>query len=327
MSDSDRHLLLCDPFPEAGTGTKGWTQAVQGVGRIILDPQQSSPCEMAETLARISVEGRLRSDQFGTKAEAVVAKALPGSSGTSDLFGCVCAMSAAIGVLENRRLSAEPKVSRRDSIAVGLWSALSFQKPLAEQLLEDVRSEILNSARRVGFELARRSRVRRTPTNDAPAVLQNIDLRWNAALDREEIDILRWTLADASNLLERPYADVKRDESVALARGLDLGQLLTSFPAFEHYKLASWNVATVQEVDLGALLDAVGEDCRALVAPFEGNAVIETCPATFPLLTALRSGPTGHADGAVGRSLADWCGRALLESAIVRRSKRDTEGN
>ena len=240
MSNLDRHVLLCDPIPEAAAGTKGWRQAVQGVGRIILDPRQSSPWEMAEILARITVEGRLGSGQFGTKAGAVVARALPDSLGRGDLLGCVCAMSAAIGVLENRRLSAKPKVSRRDSIAVALWSALSFQTPLAEQLLEDVRSGILSSARRVGLELARRSRIRRTPTNDAPALLQNFDLRWNAALDREEIDALRWTLADASNLLERPYAEVQRDESVALARGLDLGQLLTSFPAFEHYELASW---------------------------------------------------------------------------------------
>ena len=327
MSDLDRYLLLCDPQPEGAASTEGWRKAVQAVARIIIDPEQSSPWEMAEILARITVEGRLGSDRFGTKAAAVVARALPDSSGRNDLFSCVCAMSAAIHVLENRRLSAKPAVSRRDSIAVALWSALSFQRPLAEQRLEDVRAEILNSARRAGLELARRARIRQTPTNGASPDLQNHALRWNAPLDREEIEVLRWTLADESNLLERPYADVGRDESVALARGLDLGLLLTRFPVFEHYELASRDVVAGHEIDLGGLVDAVSENRNALVAPFEANAVIEACPATFPLLTALRGGPTGHADGAVGRSLADWCGRALLESAIVRRSERNREGS
>ena len=158
MSDLDRYLLLCDPVPEEAARIKGWRQAVQGVARIILDPQQSSPWEMAEILARITVERRLGSDRFGTKAATVVAKAIPDSSGRNHLFGCVCAMSAAIHALENRRLSAELKVSRRDSIAVSLWSVLSFQRPLAEQRLEDVRAQILTSARRAGQELARRTR-------------------------------------------------------------------------------------------------------------------------------------------------------------------------
>ena len=327
MSDLHRYLLLCDPVPEEAARIKGWRQAVQGVARIILDPQQSSPWEMAEILARITVERRLGSDRFGTKAATVVAKAIPDSSGRNHLFGCVCAMSAAIHALENRRLSAELKVSRRDSIAVSLWSVLSFQRPLAEQRLEDVRAQILTSARRAGQELARRTRTRSTVSNRASPVLQDPALWRNMALDQEEIRVLRWTLADESSLLERPYADAGRDESVALAWGLDLGLLLTRFPVFEHYELASRDVAAGHEIDLGGLVDAVGEDRNALADQFEGNAVIEACPAVFPLLTALKGGPKGSADGAVRRSLADWCGRALLESAIVRRSERNTEGS
>ena len=325
MSDLYRHLLLCDPIPDSVAGTKGWKQAVQGVARIILDPQNSTPWEMAEILARITVEGRLGSDHFGAKAGLVIAKTLPDSSGRHGLFGCVCAMSAAIYVMENPRLSAEPKVSTRDSIAVALWSALSFQRPLAKQRLEDFRAEILNSARHAGLELARRMRNRRTQADGASLDEQNHGLRWNAALDLEEIEVLRWTLADESNVLNRPYADVGSHESFALARGLDLGLLLTRFPVFEHYELASRDVAAGHEIDLGGLVDAVGEDCNALVEPFKDDAVIETCPATFPLLTALRGGPTGRADGAVARSLSDWCGRALLESSIVRRSQTNGE--
>ena len=327
MSNLDRYLLVCDPLPQGADTIRGWRQAVQGVAQIILDAPQSSPWEMAEFLARITVDGRLGSDGFGTRAAAVVARALPDSSGRNHLFGCICAMSAAIRVLGNRRLSAEVKVSRRDSIGVALWSALSFQRALAEQRLEDVRAEVLNSARRAGLELARRTRTRWTPTNGASPDQQNCGLRRNAALDREEIGVLRWILADESSLLDRPYADMGRNESVALARGLDLGLLLTRFPVFEHYELASRDLAAGHKINVEELVDAVEEDRNALAAPFKCNAVIEACPPAFPLLMALIGGPTGHADGAVGRTLADWCGRALLESAIVRHSELNREGS
>ena len=327
MSNFDRHLLLCDPLPEGASTTSGWRRAIRGVERIILEHQHSSPWEVAEILAQIPVQGRLGSDEFGTSAAGVVSRALPDSSGCNSLFGSICVMSAAIRVVANRQLSAHRKVSRRDSIALALWSALSFQKPLAEQRLEDVRAEMLNSARRTGVDLAQRTRIRRTLLDSVSLDTQNQSLRWNSVLDREEIEVLRWTLADESGLLERPYAEVGREETVAVARGLELGLLLTRFPVFAHYELASREVAPRHEMDLAALVAALGEDGNALAAPFEGYPVIGACPTVFPLLTALRGEPTVRADATVVRSLADWCGRALIESAILKHWQRNTEGS
>lgn len=327
MSNFDRHLLLCDPLPEGESTISGWTHAIRGVERIILERQQPSPIEVAEVLAQIPVLGRLGSNPFSSSAAAVVSKALPDSSGCDSLVGSVCVMSAAIRVVAKRHLSANHKVSRRDSIALALWSALSYQRPLAEQRLEDVRAEMLNSARRTGVDLARRTRARRTLLDHQSPDDENQSLRWNAVLDREEIKVLRWTLADQSSLLQRPYAEVRSEEAVAVARGLELGLLLTKFPAFEHYELASRDVTPQHEMNLDELLAAVAEDRNALLAPFEGYPVIEACPTVFPLLTALRGGRTVPGDAAVGRSLADWCGRALIESAILRRSQSNMEGN
>ena len=327
MSDFDQHLLLCDPLPEEADSTSGWSQAIQGIVRIILEHQHPSPWEVAEMLAKISVQGCLGLDRFSSSAAGVLSRALPDSSGCNALFGAVCVMSAATRVLASRRLSAQRKVSRRDSIALALWSALSFQKPLTEQWLEDVRAEMLNGARRVGLDVAHRERIRSTPPNEVPPDLQIRSLRSNAVLDQEEIKVLRWVLADESSLLERPYAEVERDETVALARGLELGLLLTRFPALEHYELASHDVAPQHGMDLDGLLAAVGEDRDAIVAPLEDYPVIGTYPTVFPLLTALRGGPTVRADATVVRSLADWCGRALIESAILVRSQSNSEGS
>ena len=326
MSNLDRHLLLCDLVPGEDARAADWKRAIGGVKRIILEHQHPSPWEVADILAKISVHGRLGSDPFSASATGVLSRALPDSSGCNALFGSVCVMSAAIRVLASRQLNVKRKVLRRNSIALALWSALSFQKPLAAQRLEDVRAELLHSARCAGLNLARESRLRRTPPNGASPNVQIRSLQWNTVLHREEIKVLRWTLADESSLLDRPYAEFRRDESVALARGLELGLLLTKFPGFEHYELACRDVAPGHEIDLSGLLDALGEDRNALAAPFNGNAIIDTYAAVFPLLTALRNGQTRHVDGAVRRSLADWCGRALLESAIVRHSQM-TEGS
>lgn len=322
MSNLDRHLLLCDPMPEGGSTISQWTRAIRGVERIILERQEPSPWEVAEHLAQIPVLGRLGSDPFCTSAARAVSNSLPDSPRCDSLIGTVCVMSAAIRIVSNPRLSAVRKILRRDSIALALWSALSFQKPLAEQRLEDVRTELLISARRAGVNLARRTRVRRTLLDYQSPDVKIKSLRWNAALDREEIEVLRWTLADESSLLGRPYAEVRNEETLVVARGLELSRLLTRFPAFEHYELASRDVAPRKRIDLDELLAAVDDDRRSLVAPFEGHPVIEACPTVFPLLTALRGGPTVRDDATVGRSLADWCGRALIESAILERSKK-----
>ena len=327
MSNFDRHLLLCDPLPEGESTMSGWTQAIRGVERIILERQQPSPFEVAEVLAQVPVLGRLGSNPFSSSAAAFVSKALPDSSGWDSLVGSVCVMSAAIRVVANRHLSANRKVFRRDSIAVALWSALSYQRPLVEQRLEDIRAEMLNSARRTGVDLARRTRAHRTLLDHQSPDDENQSLRWNAVLDQEEINVMRWILADQSRLLQRPYAEVRSAESLTVARGLELGLLLIKFPTFEHYELASRDVTPQHEMNLDELLAAVAEDRNALIAPFDGYPVIESCPTVFPLLTALRGGRTVPGDAAVGRSLADWCGRALIESAILKRSQSNVEGN
>ena len=318
MSAVDRFLLLCDPLPDAGAGNTAWKRAVQGIARTLVEHQVPSPWRVAEELARVPVEARLGSGPVSASAGGIVSRAVPDPSVSNALFAAVCVMSAAIRVLGSRQLSAPRKVSRRDSIALSLWSALSFQKPLPGQRLEDVRAEMLSIARRTALDLAERSRTRRTVRDGASLDVQNRSFRWNAALDHEEIEVLRWILADESVLLDRPYAEVGSDETVALARGLDLGLLLTKLPVFEHYELASRDAAPGHEINLGGLLDALGEDRHALVSPFEGKSDIAACPTVFPLITALGGGAVPKTDAEVARSLPDWCGRALLESALFK---------
>ena len=329
MKNLDHHLLICDPVPQEGGGIQNWPKLIREIANVILDEnRECSPWKIAHDLTQVIEEQGLMSDPFGARVKTVLEENAPQMSmvGYDGLLACVCVMRAALHVLTNRRLSARAK--RRDSIAVALWSSLSFQPPLAEKRLEEVRSEILTCARRAGLEMALRAWSRSNEdmlANGPDAVTQqNRALRENADLDRDEIAVLRWTLADESTLLDSPYADIGRPESVTLARGLELGLLLRRFPTFEHYELASLDLPKERPLSLTALVDALCDDRERLGSPYLDKSIIQVCPSGFPLLTALRGRTLGGtAGGGIERSLVNWCGRALLESSIVRLADRD----
>lgn len=324
MSDVDSYVRVCDPLPEHGAGTASWRSAIRGIARVILDGRQLSPWEIGEALAQVAARGRLGPDRFSARAGAAIAKALPDSAGCDALLGAVCVMAGATSVVANRRLRAERKKARRDSIALAVWSALSFQRPLTERWFEEARRDLLSSARSCGSEAGRRRRrkVNRAGSPDD----QNAALRCNATLDQEENQVLRWTLAGSSDLLEQPYAEVGCEEVLALVRGLDLGLLLARPPVVGHYRLASRDIAAPgHSLDLDGLLTAVGVRRTVIAAPFKGSPLIDTYPSVFPLLAALSGNRVARTGAAVERSLRDWCGRALLESSMVRHSQRNSE--
>ena len=317
MSDLDRHLLVCSPVPPGDGELNGWRKAVRGLAALIRDGE-GPHWQMGEALAQVAAAGRLGSDAFGARAAGIVAGVGPEDWQRGDgLIGAVCTLCGVIRLLESRRLTTNAE--RRDSIAVTLWSALSFQRPLAEPMLERLRQELLDSARSASLRMAKERRERVGQSGHAGGVVQeNRALRRNAVLDREEIDLLRWMLADRSTLLGREYGDVAGAESGVLARGLEVGLLLRRYPSFELYDFASWNLPPGDDLGLSELVDRLGEDRELLAEPFGASPEVEQCPSGFPLLTALGGGPMEGTGCDVKRSRADWCGRALLESAVVR---------
>ena len=317
MSGPDKHLLVCSPVPPGDSELKSWGQAIRDVADMIRSGNDS-PWQMGDMLARVALAGRLGSDTLGTHVAGVVATTGPQEwQVRNGLIGAVCAMSAAIQQMGSRRLTANAE--RRDLIAVTLWSALSFRPPLAEPTLERLRQELLDSARGAALRKAMEDRSR-TPVEGRGrgAAQGNRALRTNADLDREEIDLLRWMLADQSTLLGGDYKDVADTESGVLARGLEVGLMVRRLPSFEHYELASRDLPPGEDLSLSELLERLGEDRELLAKPFRGSSVVEQCPAGFPLLTALGAGAAGRSARAVERTRADWCGRALLESAVVK---------
>ena len=251
-----------------------------------------------------------------------------------DLQLKVCAALAALQLLD----AAAPvagDVTTGVVLAVGLWSALSFQAPLSEPKLEALRSNLLNAAHQHVIQSATSSRQRTKvsdinvaapepldPANVAKTINNGLRaaftaLRANAAVDREEIDLLWWILSDWSTLLDRRYSSAVNAVTAALSSGIEAGQILRRLPSDAHRNLVLRNVKQGEAINLADLVKSLGHDRALLAAAFSDHSVIAACPAVFPLLGAVTNGSASHARAKQKRAVAEWAARALLETAAI----------
>jgi hypothetical protein len=252
----------------------------------------------------------------------------------------VCALAGATQVLAKATPTQNGSTSIADVLSYGLWSALSFQKPRTEAKLESLRSELMEAAQRQCMRAANEGRKRvqvadpefkhtakkedKTPAEiDAEAINQGLqpfraaiaNLRANAAIDREEIDLLWWVMSDWSTLLRRRFS-TENGAVAAVASGIEAGRLVRRIPAEAHRHLVQRNVPASKDLSLQDLVNAIGDD-RAALVPTEGQTYISQCPVVFPLSSALTTGSANDAKAKIRRSISDWADRALLESAIA----------
>ena len=147
-----------------------------------------------------------------------------------------------------------------------------------------------------------------------PGVVKVVNaLRTNAALDREEIDVLWWSLSDWSETCGERFSGLA-PEGAALVGGLELAGLLKRLPADAHRHLMLRHVANVaQKRDLASFLEKTGKARASVAAKYKGNAMMEQNSHVFPLLNAA-SGHDHKPTGAkASRTLDEWGARALLE--------------
>lgn len=244
----------------------------------------------------------------------------------------VCAFAAAHSALEGAQPSAAA-YSALDLLAVALWLGLSFQPARSEARLEALRFDLLELTRGLISRSALSGR-KRQPVPDFSVTLgeeeltgfsekfnagtlRAIDaLRTNAALDREELDLLWWVLENWSTLLERDFGKADAP-SAALAAGIEAGKLLRRLPAEAHKHIVLRNISRVKEFSLTDLLTAIGADRQRLVAAYPDETIITAYPHIFSLLSALATGKAKGSAAKIKRPLCDWASRALVESAIL----------
>lgn len=229
--------------------------------------------------------------------------------------------------------SSDIEWSTADVFAAALWSALSFQPPLAAERREDLRQEVLRAAEKRTTTGSERSRRRvdvpepfelaitiagAEATSDLPdSMADTVDaLRRNSALDREELDFLWWALLGRSRLLKKPHTGIAEPTRI-VAAGIEGASILRRLPCEVHREIVLQTIDEDPELDLAELIVAMGDD-RAVLGTACDFGSVRASPSVFPLLYAIATGEAGQTGALVRRRVSEWGTRALLEAGFAR---------
>lgn len=225
-------------------------------------------------------------------------------------------------------------VTIKDVIAVGVWLALSNLSVLVEPKLEALRVEVMESARGRVLAAATAARERtvvrdfdvlpdpageevKLPAAFAKATQATISaLRSNAVLDREEIDVLWWVLAERSQLMGKNLSALPKVSRAILA-AFELSGLLRRLPSQAHRDLVLRGIDRKAQFDLAALIEGIGEAGRAAIVKI-AHPDVKTLSHVFVLVNAFNAG-VEKGSATSKRSLEDWSARALLEASLLHR--------
>jgi len=338
MTEIASHIRIFADAPDDDFVTKRET-AIKELSGKFSKARKGVPVYIrtANDLARALESNGTLSSEIATEISAAIGKeAKSFVADGHELEMKVIGTLAAIAAIDGAKPSAGI-LTTVDLLAVCFWSALSFQKPLAEAKLEAIRAELMTKARNLIQKSASASRRREEVNNfDCPApkdvtadaIKASVDkaakdsvaaLRANAALDREEIDFLWWSLSDWSAALQQRYSAPTHREAAAIASGLEAGSMLRRMPAEAHKQLVLRTVLNDEKLTLLDLLETLKPRLPELRNAVPDDEVVAQCPHVFPLIAALRLGKAeNNAKVRVKRTLSEWASRALLEAAILR---------
>ena len=276
-------------------------------------------------------------DSLATQVEvAIKKKSRSFVKDDRDLEMGVC---AAMAVVESFNSSGKARdgFPSSDVLAVAIWSAVSFLPPCSEPKLEEFRVLAVESARSRILNTSLKTRER----HDVPtvgvfggeettveafsrAIASTVDaLQINAALDREEINLLWWVLGGVSKIFGRPLLSLSPAVR-AVTTGVEIGELMRALPTQSHRNLALRGLDEKVMHSLPSLLEALGKDRLAVAVSFKDEPLIDDAPLVFPLLSALRSGKGAGLGADLPRPLSEWGARALLERAVLRIQYKDS---
>ena len=237
-----------------------------------------------------------------------------------DLEMGVCAAAAVVRSF-NARSRTKNTLHASDVLAVAVWSALSFLPGSEARKLEEFRLLAVEAARNRILKTGLISRARdEVPAPGALGSAETVEcvdaLRNNAVMDREELDLLWWVLAGASEIFGQPLQSLS-SVARAVTTGIEIGALMRRLPTQSHRNLVVRGLSEEDRLPLSDLLVALGEDRLVIAATFRNESLVDDAPLVFPLLGAIRSGEGAGLSADVPRPLSEWAARALLERAVL----------
>lgn len=327
MADLAKYVRIYDPSPLDDTVTKRQLAIKDVVGQLNKTRNVSELVNLGASMAAAFSTGSAPDPLGEIVGSAIKKHASAFVPEERELEVTVIAAVAMITVLAGPETA--NNVVAKDIIAASLWSALSYQVPVEDPKLEQLRDDLLNGARERCLQRAEASRKRSIPPKEIPsapdgditqigkslAVATTVveALQVNAALDREELDVLWWALGGRSPILNRSY-DSLTPSSRGVVRGVELGILLRRVPSQSHRNLALSGVPPVDAKTAAALLAELADVRQTLLSKIPARSTIEANPSAFPLLTAVIGG--NIAEG-IAHSGDEWSARAVLEAGLA----------
>lgn len=243
-----------------------------------------------------------------------------------------CTLLAILQYLEKIKTYTQ-KPSAEFILAVALWNGLTFQKPIIDkERLEALRLEVLEVATKIATNVSDTSRLRKetkprvimvSPTDSTwKSYIENLEgsygklvdaIRINSILDREELDILWWTLGGWSNICEIKISALNPVQK-CLVSSLEIGKLLRRFPSKSHTFLACRETSADEEFTVSEIVEQLGDQIAKIVG------VVNTPDTTkfekiFPLCYLLANSEDGKSNN-IKRPLYEWTSRLLVEVSL-----------
>ncbi|WBM59658.1 hypothetical protein M5X66_11695 [Providencia sp. PROV188] len=244
----------------------------------------------------------------------------------------ICSAMAMVSLLDGPHNTNSVWINK-DIYATAFWLILSFQPILEDDRREKLRRELLELAAKWSINLAESARVRlevpdpsclnitmgedNTIANNFKEAISNSinTLRYNAALDREELDFLWWAQSGSSRVLKRRLSEVEEPVRI-ISAGIEGAKLLRHLPCEVNREIILRTLSDNPILDLNELLLAIESDRSELNKAFLIENV-NAHPTVFPLLHALSTGASINAGASIKRPLSEWGERALLEATFA----------
>jgi hypothetical protein len=336
MADVARHVRIFDKEPTDDLVTKR-TKTISSIAEKFLKLKNYDDYfQIGEDIARAleSESFELPNERVSELEAAIQAESPAFNREGQNLQMLTCLMLGALTTVQDASLNTT-SWGRPEIVASSLWLALGIQVNRPEAKIEALRAELLEAARSLIQRSAETARMR-TPVPD-PAVkvaelteakiaegvnkglLKSIEiLRQNAALDREELDLLWWALGDWSVLQSAPYKTLPL-QVAAITAGVEVSELLRRLPSEGHKHVALRQIVDDSDRDAAEFVGAMGNGSQIIRSTFATYGYIQKFPHVFQLMASI-AGEQVKTQAIGNRS---WGARAMLEAIVLRRSQNN----
>ena len=219
--------------------------------------------------------------------------------------------------------------------SLALASGLSFQGTISDmEKLEALQIEIQQTAIQKTRLLTEVSRKRKDVSSLPLTVTKEVNtftgfatltegnygvkigqLKHNAILDSEELNILWWALSEWSSIAGKQFRALNGVQASVMS-ALEISTLLKRYPGDAHVQLACKYSNAKEEFTARELLDQVGAFAHAVTDSIKNSALVNSNPLIFPTLSIFLN----HAENSGNnskRSIFEWTGRIIWESAML----------